>query len=59
MANAPGLGPTLRAEQELAIEVAVRFAHNAPREQVAQMMRRLYFDNLMLREALMELLGED
>lgn len=59
MAHAPGLGPKLQPEQELALEVTKRLALNAPREQLAEVMRQLLYDNMILREALVEFLCED
>ena len=59
MAHAPGLGPKMQPEQELALEVTRRLAYNAPRDQLAEMLKQLMHDNMILREALMEILGED
>lgn len=59
MAHAPGIGPKMQLEQELALEVTRRLAYNAPREQLAGLMRQLHHDNILLREALLEILGED
>ena len=57
MGNAPGIGPKLCLEQQLALEVTRRFAYNAPREQVARMMQQLHQDNMLLRQAVVEMLG--
>ena len=57
MANAPGIGPQLKPEQEWALEVTRRFAYTASRSELAAAMRRLHKDNMMLREALLELMG--
>jgi len=57
MANAPGIGPQLKPEQEWALEVTRRLAYTASRGELAVVMRRLHKDNMMLREALLELMG--
>jgi hypothetical protein len=49
----------MQPEQELALEVTRRLAYNAPRDQLAEMLKQLMHDNMILREALMEILGED
>ena len=59
MANAPGIGPQLKPEQALALEVTKRFAYGASRRELAKVMWRMHKDNMMLREALLELMGED
>jgi len=57
MGNAPGIGPKLYLEQQLALEITRRLAYSAPREQLAKIMRQLHQDNIMLRQAVMEMLG--
>lgn len=59
MASAPGVGPKLDLEQSLALEVTRRLAYNASRDELARTMRQLHQDNMLLRQALMELLSED
>lgn len=59
MGTAPGIGPRLNAEECFALEVTKRFAYNASREDLAVLMRRLHEDNMVLRKALLEMIGED
>lgn len=59
MAHAPGLGPKMQPQQELALEITRRLAYNASRDQLAAVMRQLHHDNMILREALLEFLSED
>lgn len=59
MANAPGIGPRLDPEQVFALEVTTRLAYNAPRSELAGYFRRLHHDNMMLRQAILELIDED
>lgn len=57
MAHAPGIGPKLQLEQEWALEVTRRMAYNASRDELATMIRKLHYDNMVLRQAIVELIG--
>jgi hypothetical protein len=59
MSTAPGIGPQLSAEERFALEVTRRMAYGAPRESLAWLMQRLHQDNMVLRKALLEMIGED
>ena len=55
MARAPGIGPKMTLEQELALEATRRLAMTLPREQLAIMIRQLHYDNMLLRQAIAEI----
>jgi hypothetical protein len=60
MAKAPGIGPKMTLEQELALEATRRLAMTLPREHLATMIRQLHHDNMLLRQAIAEIIcGED
>ena len=59
MSCAPGAGPKLLPEQALALEVTRRVALNGSRAELAALMYRLHHDNMLLRQAVKELLRED
>ena len=60
MAKAPGIGPKMTLEQELALEATRRLAMALPREQLAIMIGQLHYDNMLLRQAIAEIVcGED
>ena len=55
MARAPGIGPKMTLEQELALEATRRLAITLPREQLAIMIGQLHYDNMLLRQAIAEI----
>ena len=55
MAKAPGIGPKMTLEQELALETTRRLAMALPREQLAIMISQLHYDNMLLRQAIAEI----
>ena len=55
MAKAPGIGPKMTLEQELALETTRRLAMTLPREQLSIMIRQLHYDNMLLRQAIAEI----
>ena len=55
MAKAPGIGPKMTLEQELALEATRRLAMALPREQLAIVIGQLHYDNMLLRQAIAEI----